>query len=873
MAFCAALAALETAIFSLAFSAADFVWSLSILAFALANASSMTLLAANFWSFNGFPGMYWASIALIPASCLSLTSWAFSARSIAFCAFWASKSTLADWVALAEAVNPWSLLIASLIVVASALIAFLAFSLTVVNSAALLFLTTALIASTPATLALLIVWASVADLIASLAALAASSTDCFALAFSGAVKFLAWSIEALAAATVSSIILTASALCTCNFSPLICWASIALIPATSRSLISWAFLARSTAFWAFWSSALTFAVWVALVVSLKEVSLAIIFLIVAASWASISLAACFCVSRSLPDRCCAWRMLTPFTYSSWTAWASVAASILSKAFCFCASTALTWSALVLSSRTSSLLISSLTISASSLINCLAYSFWSAKEIKLVTYLELIAAIPFSRAILIPWAFTAASILSFALAAASSTAADCSALALLSNEESLLIQPFTFDASRSIRSLASWRCWSKLEVFDWWSLLIAVIPSSVAAIIAWAEDALSILFFAIISSASTAAFWEDFSVSVNVVSAEMADLTVLASWLILAFADCLCSSKEVPDTWSALIALIPSFNAFCTSWALEAKSILSLAAWASISTLAFWLALSELNKVVSVSISPLTLTTSWSIRSLASCFWSDNGTSLRTWSRLIALIPWSRASIIPCASVAASILFLASVASLSTLRFWAVFSAVVKASSASISPLTSTATWSIRSLALCFWSAIGRVFDWWSALIFSIPRSRESIIPCASEAKLIFCFASAASLSTLTFWAIFSELVNVISASISVLTSLATWSIRSFAVVFWLLKSVPGLWAALILFLPSATAWITSSGVFAASIAVLASVTAWSTSCFCLFFSAVVKFWSASIWFLTESASLAISCFALFFWLLKSLPGW
>ena len=220
------------------------------------------------------------------------------------------------------------------------------------------------------------------------------------------------------------------------------------------------------AFWDFWSSELALPIWVVLAVSLKEVSLVIIFLIVPISWVSIFWAACFCIARSLPDRCCEWIMFTLFIISSWTVWASAALLTLSNALCFCASTAFIWSVLVLSSSILSLLISSLTIAASPLINCLAYCFWSVKEIKLVTCFELIITMPFSQTVLILSALIEASILFFVFVTATSTAAICSTLTLLSSEESFLILFFTLEASKSIRSLASWHCWSKLALLDW-----------------------------------------------------------------------------------------------------------------------------------------------------------------------------------------------------------------------------------------------------------------------------------------------------------------------------------------------------------------------------------------------------------------------
>ena len=404
------------------------------------------------------------------------------------------------------------------------------------------------------------------------------------------------------------------------------------------------------------------------------------------------------------------------------------------------------------------------------------------------------------------------------------------------------------------------------------MLIELIPFSIATIIACAEVALSILFFVLASSAETAAVWDSFSVSISVSSAEIAAVIVLTSWLIASFADCFCSFNEVPGTWSALITLTASFNASCTPCAFVASSIESLATCASTSTFAFWATLSELIKVALELISPLTLTTSWSIWSFASCTWSDSGTSLCTWVLLISSIPWAHTSTIPCALIASVILFSILAKFLLTLFSWIVFSELVKVWSLSISSLTSITTWLIRSLAFCFWTTIERTLDLWSDFMFAIPWSYASLIPWASEARSIRCFIPTASLSTLPFCDVFSELVKVILESISIFTSFLTWSSLSLALAFCAVKSLPNTYAASVLFLPSMIAWIISSGPVAKSIAVCTSITVLATSFFCLLFSSSVKFWSASICLFTESAELAIFCLALVFWLPRSLPG-
>ena len=140
------------------------------------------------------------------------------------------------------------------------------------------------------------------------------------------------------------------------------------------------------------------------------------------------------------------------------------------------------------------------------------------------------------------------------------------------------------------------------------------------------------------------------------------------------------------------------------------------------------------------------------------------------------------------------------------------------------------------------------------------------------AALIASLASEAALSTSCFCLFFSSAVRFLSASILSLTSLAVLSISLLASAFWSVKSLPGTYAALILSLPSCSALAISSGVVAALIASLASEAALSTSCFCLFFSSVVRFLSASILSLTSLAVLSISLLASAFWSVKSLPG-
>ena len=111
-------------------------------------------------------------------------------------------------------------------------IEFLVFCPDKLNSAKPIFLAAALTVSTPFTLFLIMLWASFEDLTALLASLATSSTARFVCCFSASSIFFTCSIEFLTAVAVSAITLIASSFCTCNFSPSMCWALIALMPST-----------------------------------------------------------------------------------------------------------------------------------------------------------------------------------------------------------------------------------------------------------------------------------------------------------------------------------------------------------------------------------------------------------------------------------------------------------------------------------------------------------------------------------------------------------------------------------------------------------------------------------------------------------------
>ena len=223
-------------------------------------------------------------------------------------------------------------------------------------------------------------------------------------------------------------------------------------------------------------------------------------------------------------------------------------------------------------------------------------------------------------------------------------------------------------------------------------------------------------------------------------------------------------------------------------------------------------------------------------------------------------------------VAALIASLASEAALSTSCFCLFFSSVVRFLSASILSLTSLAVLSISLLASAFWS-VKSLPGTYAALILSLPSCSALAISSGVVAALIASLASEAALSTSCFCLFFSSVVKFWSASILSLTSLAVLSISLLASAFCSVKSLPGTYAALILSLPSCSALAISSGVVAALIASLASEAALSTSCFCLFFSSVVRFLSASILSLTSLAVLSISLLASAFWSVNSLPGW
>ena len=813
-------------------------WSMSFLT--LAAWASMATLAAVCWSWmEVLPGWYLPSISVIPLFCASKTAWASSATSMFFLAVLAAVMTSFFCAAFWASFNFASSLIWPVTLAASASISAWACCFWSAKDNLLGWCCPSILAI-PSLTALATAEASTAWSILPLAAVAAVSTLACWVCFSWLFRVTSPAISALTFLASASICSLPAAFWPSNdvaFGTY--WASMAAIPFTWLFKIAWAVVAASIAVSALVASPSTFCFCWALSAANRLLSSSIACLIFFASAAIASLAA-FC--WSCKETALGWYLpsisIIPAAWAFNTAWAVVAASILSLAVLVAVATSATWAAFWALFRVGSPLICPWTFLASASMAALAWFFRSANEIWLGLYWASISALPTLVALITPWASVAASTWLWALIVATSTACFWAVFSASVKLPSWSILVFTARAWASSSALAA--CfWPSKEVglATCWSSMV-FLPSLVALIIAWASTAWAILFLAAWAAFSTLAFWFCFCWSSKLGSVSISPRTFWASASITAWASWRCCANDFWAGWCCwLMSALPALVASIIFWALSAWSILFLATWAALVTLAFCVCFSWLFRDGSLSISPLTFWAWASMSALAAAFCSAKDWAGRCCSRTLFLpsvVAWIMASALGLVSI----FCLAALAAWSTAVFWFCLAWSLSVLSASISCLTCLASSSICCLAACFWSAraVPAICCW---SIFCWPVVVASTTAWASLAWLIAVLAWLAASCTLAFWLFLTSAVKVESLLIAASTLAASPSITFLAASFWPSREIL-----------LGTCWLSMS----TKPAWVALITAWALVAWSILAKALSvavltpAFWTAFSWF-------------------------